>query len=76
MSFTEFKTKVMKIARKNRVAYKIPGDNTLFRIWEKKVTPENVVSFVQNKTSLYECLECENGRKCAPVDCGVCSKKL
>lgn len=53
MTFQQFKDEVCKLARRKRIAYKVPGDNFLLVAWEKRVTPENLINFIQRKCSLH-----------------------
>lgn len=43
MTFEQFKTSVFRLAKKKNKTHLIPGGNTLYRLWEQKLTPEQVV---------------------------------
>lgn len=43
MNFSEFKKVVMSLARIKKITYLVPNNDILFGLWEKKVTPEQVI---------------------------------
>jgi hypothetical protein len=43
MSFDAFKSNVIALSRRNKAGHLIPDSDTLYRLWELKLTPEQVV---------------------------------
>jgi hypothetical protein len=43
MKYDAFVRKVIQLARAKKIGYLVPGHNDLFVMWEKKLTPEQVV---------------------------------
>jgi hypothetical protein len=48
MTFPEFKKQVMRLAKQQKIAHLIPSDNDLIRLFERGLSPEQVVSGVQS----------------------------
>lgn len=43
MSFEQWKTQVIRQAKRNNVSWLVPNSDTLFSLWQQKLTPEQVV---------------------------------
>lgn len=43
-NFDTFKTKVISLARRNKVSYLIPNSDILYSLWQQELTPEQVVA--------------------------------
>lgn len=44
LSFDAFKREVFRLAKKGKAGHLIPNNDTLYRLWELKITPEVVVT--------------------------------
>jgi hypothetical protein len=42
-SFSQWKNLVMRLAKRQKAAYRVPGDNDLFVLWEHGIAPETVI---------------------------------
>jgi hypothetical protein len=43
LSFAEWKSQVIKLAKKKKIVYLVPGNNILLTLHEQNYTPEQVI---------------------------------